>query len=248
MKSPASCVTACSRSLIRMAVLTGVGTIRSRAWMACVAVMAFVPAGWAADPRGSTTQATSNSGGTSNPPSATQVRETPAAAETRQRLVQVKVQGSFSNARLGDILKEFAQQAEEQTGEPVLWTYASGFTAGIRISVELKEQSLLEALDHVLTVASKASQQNLGYVVVSLADHKHDGWIRLTTQGERGRELPAATVEEEQQAHERLEKARRLLAENKVAAARIYLEVVVKKYPTTTAAREARQLLEKIGP
>jgi hypothetical protein len=162
--------------------------------------------------------------------------------------VQVKVQGSFSNARLGDILKEFAQQAEEQTGEPVLWTYASGFTAGIRISVELKEQSLLEALDHVLTVASKASQQNLGYVVVSLADHKHDGWIRLTTQGERGRELPAATVEEEQQAHERLEKARRLLAENKVASARIYLEVVVKKYPTTTAAREARQLLEKIGP
>jgi TolA-binding protein len=55
-------------------------------------------------------------------------------------------------------------------------------------------------------------------------------------------------VEEEQQAHERLEKARRLLAENKVASARIYLEVVVKKYPTTTAAREARQFLEKIGP
>jgi hypothetical protein len=163
-------------------------------------------------------------------------------------LTQVKVQGSFSNARLGDIFKEFAQQAEEQTGEAVLWTYAAGFPAGVRITVELQEQSLLQGLDRVLSVASKASQQNLGYVVVSLPDHKHDGWIRLTTNGERGKELPAATAEDEQQAQQRLEIAQKLLAENKPAAARIYLEVIVKKYPATAAARHARQLLEKIGP
>jgi hypothetical protein len=174
--------------------------------------------------------------------------ETPAAAATRLRLARVKVRGSFQDARLGDILKEFAQQAEEQTGEPVLWTYAPGFPAQVRIQVELAEQSLLQALDQVLTAGSKASQQNLGYVVLSLPDHKHDGWVRLTTNGERGKELPAATAEEEQQAQERLATAQKLLAENKPAAAKIYLEVVVKKYPTTAAARQARLLLEKIGP
>jgi hypothetical protein len=176
------------------------------------------------------------------------VRETPAAAATRLRLARVKVRGSFQDARLGDILKEFAQLAEEQTGEPVLWTYAPGFPAQVRIQVELAEQSLLQALDQVLTAGSKASQQNLGYVVLSLPDHKHDGWVRLTTHGERGQELPAATAEEEQQAHERLATAQKLLADNKPAAAKIYLEVIVKKYPTTAAARQARLLLEKIGP
>ncbi len=174
--------------------------------------------------------------------------ETPAAAATRLRLARVKVRGSFQDARLGDILKEFAQLAEEQTGEPVLWTYAPAFPAQVRIQVDLPEQSLLQALDQVLTLGSKASQQNLGYVVLSLPDHKHDGWIRLTTHGERGQELPAATAEEEQQAHERLATAQKLLAENKPAAAKIYLEVVVKKYPTTAAARQARLLLEKLGP
>jgi hypothetical protein len=174
--------------------------------------------------------------------------ETPAAAATRLRLARVKIRGSFQDARLGDILKEFAQLAEEQTGEPVLWTYAPGFPAQVRIQVDLAEQSLLQALDQVLTAGSKASQQNLGYVVLSLPDHKHDGWVRLTTQGERGKELPPATAEEEQQAQERLAMAQKLLAENKPAAAKIYLEVVIKKYPTTAAARQARLLLEKLGP
>lgn len=179
------------------------------------------------------------------PPAA---QETPAAARTRLRLARVKVRGSFQHARLGDILKEFAQQTEEQTGDPVLWTYAPDFPAGTRVQVDLTEQPLVQALDQVLTAGSKASRQNLGYVILSLPDHKHDGWIRLTTKGERGKELPAATAEEEQQAQERLAMAQKLLADNKPAAAKIYLEVIVKKYPATAAAQQARLLLEKLGP
>lgn len=171
-----------------------------------------------------------------------------AANATRQRLTTVKVRGSFTEARLGDILKEFAQMAEDQTGEPILWTYSQGFPAGLRMTIEIREQPLAAALDQVLTAASAACRQELGYVVVSLPEHKHDGWIRLTTTGERGRERPAASAEEEQQAQQRLAKAKQLLAENKAAPARIYLQLVVTKYPHTSAAKEARALLEKLGP
>jgi carotenoid cleavage dioxygenase-like enzyme len=175
--------------------------------------------------------------------------ESAAAEATRKRLTTVKVRGSFSNARLGDILKEFAQLAEEQTGAPILWTYGPNFPAGVRLNMQIKEQPLITALELVLSAASGVCRMELGYVVLSLPEHKHDGWIRLTTTGERGRERPAAVLsEQEQQAQERLAKARQLLAENKVSSARIYLQLVVTKYPRTAAAKEARALLEKLGP
>ncbi|MDW8242854.1 MAG: hypothetical protein RMJ88_06555 [Thermogemmata sp.] len=174
-------------------------------------------------------------------------KDTAAAERTRRTLATVKVSGRFTEARLGDILKEFAQQVEERIGEPVLWTYGPGFPAGLRLSLEIKEQPLEQALDVVLNAASKLSRQELGYIVLSLPDDKYDGWIRLTTSGERGREHPPATPEEQHQAQERLELARKLLAEGKTTAARLHLQVILKKYPSTAAAREARILLEKLG-
>ncbi len=171
---------------------------------------------------------------------------TPAAAATFQVLKKVKVRGMFEKVRIGDVLKEWAHQVEEQTGDPVMWTYGPGFPNGLRIDLQVSEMSLEQALDRLLQEASRSAKMELGYVVVAAADHRHDGWIRLTTSGERGTERRPATLEEEQAAAERLAQAKKLLAEDKKANAKIFLEVVVKRYPTTRAAAEARRLLEML--
>ena len=87
----------------------------------------------------------------------------------------------------------------------------------------------------------------LGYVVVSKDGDKHDGWVLLTTTGERGRVPPPATAEEEKEAAiQLLASAKKLLDAKKDVSAKVLLQLVVKKYPTSTAAKEAKELLAKI--
>ena len=166
-----------------------------------------------------------------------------AASFTRTKLLKTKVGGAFSEARLGDILKELAAQVEIQTGEPVLWAYGAGFPYGKKVTFSVKDKPLEVALDSILTTADAG----LGYVVVSKEGDKHDGWVLLTTGGERGSERQPPTPEDESTAAERLTLARKLIDAGKPASAKPLLEIIVKKYGATRAAREAAELLGKIG-
>ena len=98
------------------------------------------------------------------------------------------------------------------------------------------------ALDKLLTKAGGG----LGYVLVSKDGDKYDGWVRLTTTGERGFEPPPASAEDEATAADRLALAKRLLDAGKVASAKPVLEIIVRKYPTAKAAAEAKELLAKL--
>jgi hypothetical protein len=169
-------------------------------------------------------------------------KDTVAAAQTRTKLLKAKVSGEFTDVRLGDILKEFAAQVDMKVEQPVMWAYGTGFPFAQKVTVAVKEKPLDAALDQLLTKAGGG----LGYVVVSKDGDKYDGWVRLTTTGERGHEPPPATAEEEATAAERLALAKKLIDAGKPASAKPVLEVIVKKYPTTKAGMEARELLSKL--
>lgn len=172
-----------------------------------------------------------------------EVAKTTAAAElTRTKLLKAKVTVKFTDARLGDILKEFAAQVEMQTEHPVMWTYGMGFSSAKKVTFAAADQPLDVALDQLL----KEAGGTLGYVVVSKDGDKYDGWVRLTTSGERGMEPQPATAQEEKEAADKLADAKRLLDGKRTASAKVYLELVVTKYPTTKAAAEAKELLGKM--
>jgi hypothetical protein len=169
-------------------------------------------------------------------------KETAAAELTRTKLLRVKVSGAFTDVRLGDILKEFAAQVDMKNDEPVFWTYGTGFPFANKITITVKEQPLEVALDDVLNKAGGG----LGYIIVSKDGDRHDGWVQLTTTGERGKALPPPTAEEEAAAADRLALAKKLIDGGRPASAKPLLEILVKKYAATKAGKEARTLLGMI--
>jgi hypothetical protein len=127
-------------------------------------------------------------------------------------------------------------------GQPVMWSYGAGFPFAKRVTFAVKDKPLDSALDQLLT----AAEGGLGYVVVSKVGDKYDGWVRLTTGGERGSESQPPTAEEEATAMERLSLVKKLIDAGKPASARPLIDILVKKYPATKAGMEAKALLEKL--
>ncbi len=170
-------------------------------------------------------------------------KPTAAAELTRTKLLKVKVSIDAKGGRLGDVLKEFAAQVDMKAEVLILWQYGSDFPYAQKVTYACKDKPLDAALDELLTKAGGG----LGYIVVSKEGDKRDGWVSLNTTGERGSELPDATAEEETAAADRLAIAKKLIDAGKPDSAKPVLTLVVTKYPTTKAAVEAKQLLEKIG-
>jgi hypothetical protein len=167
----------------------------------------------------------------------------PAPAEvTRSKLLKTKVSGSYENARLGDILKDLGDQVDMQAEQPVLWAYGEGFPYQRKVTFSCKDKPLDVVLDQLLTKAG----DGLGYLVVSKDGDKYDGWVRLTTTGERGTEKGAPTAEEETSAAEKLTLAKKLIKAGNARAAKPVLEILVKNYPKTKAGLEAKDLLENL--
>jgi hypothetical protein len=170
-------------------------------------------------------------------------KKTAASEVTRTKLLKAKVGGAFKEARLGDILKEFAAQVEMSTDHPILWSYGPGFPFAKKLSYTVKDLPLETALDELL----KQAGDGLGYVVVAKEGDKYDGWVRLTITGERGLELPPPTAAEEAAAAERLALAKKLIDAGKPESSKPLLQVLVKKYAATRAGIEAKALLEKLN-
>ncbi|MCS6864108.1 MAG: hypothetical protein RMJ56_09995 [Gemmataceae bacterium] len=169
-----------------------------------------------------------------------------AAQETFAKLQKAKVTARFTNIRLGEILKEFAAQVDMQTDGPVMWTYGPNFPYAQKITFECRDVTLATALDELF----KKNGQ-LGYIVISKPGDRRDGWILLTTTGERGYERgreppPALTAAEEADAADKLMLAKKLIASGKNDSAKVVLGFILKRYPGAKVAAEAKQLLEKL--
>lgn len=169
---------------------------------------------------------------------------TAAAEQTRDKALKVKVAAEFTEARLGDVLKEFAAQADMKADAVVLWTYGPMFPFDKKVTLTCKSKPLDEALDELFTKVGGG----LGYVVVSKDGDKHDGWVLLTTTGERGtaKPVPTTTPEDEKEAAEKLALAKRLIDGGKADQAKTVLNFVVKRFPLAKAATEAKELLTKL--
>lgn len=167
----------------------------------------------------------------------------PSPAEiTRAQLLKVKITASYEDARLSDIMKDFADQVAMKCEQPVMWAYGEGFPYQKKVAFSCKDKPLDAVLDQLLARAG----DGLGYIVVSKDGDKYDGWVRLTTTGERGLEKGAPTPEDEASAAEKLTLAKKLINLGNAKAARPVLEILVKNYAKTRAGLEAKELLEKL--
>lgn len=168
-------------------------------------------------------------------------KATPAAEFTRTKALKAKVSADFKEVRLGDVLKEFAAQADMRSDMLILWAYGPGFPYSQKVTYACKDKPIDAALGELFTKVG-----GLGYVVVSKDGDKRDGWVLLTTTGERGFERPPATAEEEKLAAERLELAKKLIDSGKPNSAKPLLTLIATKYANTKAAAEAKELLGKL--
>jgi hypothetical protein len=173
-------------------------------------------------------------------------KPTPAAELTRTKSLRAKMSVTFTEARLGDVLKEFAAQVDAKADTQLLWTYGPGFPYSQKVTYTCKDKPLDVALDELFKKVG-----GLGYLVVSKDGDRHDGWVLLTTSGERGAVgsaalLPKATEAEETDAADKLGLAKKLLDGGKTEQAKTVLTFVVKRYPGAKATVEAKELLAKL--
>jgi hypothetical protein len=173
--------------------------------------------------------------------------DTPAAAQTRSKRLKARVTLEVQNESLRNVLTAFSDQIEDQRLGKLGFLFSSGASPIERVTVSIKDKPLTVALDELFKAA------DLGYVVVSTAGEKSDGWLRITRGKERGYEAGAEPKEsiadeaDERAAGEKLEAAKKYLADNKPADAKVMIAYVLKKFPKTKAAVEAKELAEKIG-
>jgi hypothetical protein len=171
---------------------------------------------------------------------------TPAAQLTFNKSLKAKMTAAFTEARLGDVLKEFAHLVDTKADTLLLWTYGPGFPYAQKVSYTCKDKPLEVALDELFTKVG-----GLGYIVVSKDGDRHDGWIRVTTTGERGTEKgveppPKATEAEEMDATDKLGLAKKLIDAGKNEQAKTVLTFVINRYPGAKATTEAKELLAKL--
>jgi hypothetical protein len=171
---------------------------------------------------------------------------TPAAEVTRTKALKAKMSVDFKDARLGDVLKEFAAQVDMRADVQLLWAYGKDFPYAQKVTYACKDKPLEVALDELFKKVG-----TLGYVVVSKDGDRRDGWVLLTTTGERGAEKgaeppPKATEAEEADAVDKLGLAKKLVEVNKTEQAKTVLAFIIKRYPGAKATAEAKALLAKL--
>jgi hypothetical protein len=201
---------------------------------------------------------------TADPP-----KDTPSAAHTRTKKLKTKVTLEYKNEMLREILADIAGQIENAGLNKLSVAYANGVNMNMRLSVNVKDKTVEEALEELLKPAE------LGYVVVSKDKDRYDGWIRITKGNERGFELGTDTkgtetkkedpkkevtrkedpkkedpkdppkTDEEKVATGKLGLAKLQISGGKPEKAVPILEEIVNKFPMTKAAEEAKKLLEK---
>jgi hypothetical protein len=171
---------------------------------------------------------------------------TPAAELIRTKALKAKMTVKFADTRLGEVLKEFAAQVDTKADVQLLWTYGTGFPYAEKVTYSCKDKPLEVALDELFKKVG-----GLGYIVVSKDGDKYDGWILLTTNGERGTEKgaeppPKATEAEEADATEKLALAKKLIDLGKNDQAKTVLTFIIKRYPGAKSTPEAKELLTKL--
>lgn len=192
-------------------------------------------------------------------------KDTALAAKTRKKL-QVKVTVDFKDEHIDECIKEISRQLEEANAGSLSAFYDIGVSRNQRLSYSGKSQSVADVLDGML------KKNSLGYFVFSKDKDRYDGWIKIKQGTERGWPAgeepkgkaaakapdktkapsagkPAAGDDDqaEKSAHSKLELARLLLKDGKTDKAKQRFEAIIRDFPKTKAAGEAKKELDKLG-
>ncbi len=188
------------------------------------------------------------------------VEDSPVVAATRKKL-QTTISVDFKDSRLEDCLKEIETQTE------LKFRYDTGVSRNQSLSFTAKDQTVKEILSgmfkgrglgFVVHRKQNANDRYEGYVDIVQGDQRGDE----TTPKKEGKAEPKAKPDktppktdtpaagdgdaQEKAAASKLKAAKVFVSEGQPNDARDYLEELLKKYPKSKAAVEAKELLEKL--
>jgi len=191
-------------------------------------------------------------------------KDTPAAANTRGKKLSTKISADFQDQFLKECFAEISRQLQDAGAGSLSVRYDVGVSMNQRVTYSAKDETLEKVLDGML------KKNGLGFIVVSKAGDRYDGWLLIKQGNERGyavtdepktkaagkettkapskSKAPPASDDEkaEKAAAGKLELARSLLKDGKIDRAKQRLKEIVQQYPKTKAADEARNELDKL--
>jgi len=196
-------------------------------------------------------------------PSSAAEKDTPAAANTRGKKLATKVSVEFQDQFLKECFADISRQLQDAGAGSLSVRYDVGVSMNQRITFAAKDEALEKILDGML------KKNGLGFIVVSKAGDRYDGWLLVKQGNERGyvasdepksksaakqtakappKSAAPATDDEnaEKAAAGNLELARSLLKDGKADRAKQRFQEIVRQYPKTKAADEARKELDKL--
>jgi TolA-binding protein len=205
-------------------------------WIACLAALVAAAAAAPAKPK---------------PPES----DSPIVAATRKKLDR-PVTVNFQSARLQDALEELEKQAD------VRFRREAGISGNQAITYTAKNKPLKEVLDEMF------KEKGLGYIIhrkENLND-RYEGWITIVMGDQRGDPItkppakpktkpdpkpkpepkPQPEDAQERAAAAKLKLAKIFIEDGKLEDAREYCQDILKRYPKTKAAAEAKELLDKL--
>lgn len=191
-------------------------------------------------------------------------KDTPAATATRKKL-QAIISVKFDNETFRECLDEIKRQIEDAGAGTVSYKYDTGVSMNQRFTFEAKDQTVADVLDGLL------KKNSLGYVVIVKEKDRYDGWLLIKLGNERGypageepkgktadkakaapavKAVPADKAATDDRAEKaakfKLDSARQLVKDGKKDLAKERLKELIKQYPDTKAAAEAKTELEKL--
>jgi hypothetical protein len=189
-------------------------------------------------------------------------KDTQAATATRKKLT-IKISVDYKDEYFSEIIKDLKRQIEDGGGGALSTVNDAGVSNNTKYSFAAKDQTVADVLDGL------CKKNGLGYIVISKPGDRYDGWIKFKQGNERGypageepkakgvskspqkdAEKPAGGDDKDEKAAAgKLDLARELIKDGKKDRARQRLEELIKSYPQTKAAGEAKKELDKLnGP
>jgi FimV-like protein len=187
--------------------------------------------------------------------------DSPIVKKTREVKLATKITVDFKDERLKDVLEEFKKQVEGLSVH-----LEAGVSGNQAFTYAAKDKPLRDVFDEMF------KGRGLGYVIGRKAKDgdRYEGWLIINQSDERGDPLvkgqpvkteakpttkPADPVkpkpadpagDAEKLALSKLKSAKIFIEDGKNDDAKEYLEQIIKKWPETKAAEEAKTLLAKL--
>ncbi|MCS6851181.1 MAG: hypothetical protein NZ700_08445 [Gemmataceae bacterium] len=201
-------------------------------------------------------------------------KDTPAAAATRKKL-QAKISVDFKDTRLEDAMKEIQDKVKDVTGQElsIKLDNVGGVSNNLTVTYSAKDKTVAEIFDEMFAKNDMGyiviSKEYKTY------KSRYDGWVLIVKGKERGypagaeptakeepkekpdpkagtkdKPMPSEKPAEDPEKNEKaaaaaLSLAKRLAAAGQIDKAKERYKQIIKEFPNTKAAEEARELLKK---